>query len=257
MAMATGPDPVRPAVMLRLLLVLACGLIAAPPPAQAFGLDEARRARALIGEGRWSQLLRIANPTGVSGYPAQFHAVAFELADRLWLYVPHVGTQSLSLVAGRTEADKRDLAPLLRAADPAFAQYRVIEEALVADAAGKSSSPPLPEGCFVHALADWDAMRARELVPEFAGILVYYHGAHARGHAVFYFSAQGRHYIVDRERSPEPIAIHAARTDALALAAATNDPTRRSVPRHAKLLPLFRSSHAPAAAQTAEADATE
>lgn len=234
--------PPRPAGMNRLLFVTLL-LLAAIPATGDDTLYDTQEARARIGSGRWTRIIRIENPDGHSDYPDQFHALVFELESLLWLYVPGVGTQSLSLFSGRTERDKLDLQPLLLAANPAFSRHSVVDAALVNPPDGRLAGATLPEGCFIHAVSDWDAMRDRGETPEFAGILVYHVSVDQRGHAVFYFTSHGHHFIIDRARSNERIPINVpAHPNPTALAAAAVDYRVRKPPKHARLLPL---SHPP------------
>lgn len=225
--------------MNRLLLALLCATFALPTARADRTLAEASRARQMVGPERWAQIIRIENPRRLSGYPASFHALVFELETRLWLYVPGVGTQSLSLIAGHTEQDKTDLARLLQSADPAFQSYTLPAANDLLNAARADEPSAFTEGCFIHALAAWQTMLARGHIPETAGILVYYGTTARRGHAVLYYSLGGHHFVFDQARSPQPIALQMPpHPDPRALAQALVNPARTTSLLRAKLLRL-------------------
>ncbi len=239
MAMATRWPALRPAGMPRLLLALLVLTVAIPAAFADPTLAEARLARHLVGPERWAQVIRIDNPRRLSGYPAAFHALAFELEDRLWLYVPGTGTQSLSLVAGRNAQDKTNLTEVLRAADPAFQSYTLPKDDDTSAPNQAGDSPAISEGCFIHALAAWRILLARGPAPETAGILIYHGATASRGHAVLYYSVAGKHYVLDEARSAEPIVLPLPpRPDPRTLALTLLETPRTTSDLRAKLLRL-------------------
>ena len=55
-------------------------------------LDHAQRARAMLGAGIWSRVIRIENVSAGSRYPATVYALVFELSGILWFYTDIDGT---------------------------------------------------------------------------------------------------------------------------------------------------------------------
>jgi hypothetical protein len=140
-------------------LILAA-LILATAAARADSLASAELARALLGPGVWSRVLRIENQATTTSYPRRFDALVFEFADRLWLYADGSGTQSLSLSVGQLEHDKADLGPLLLGVSRGFTRFQDVTDRLPRPdprhpepAPGEAAAGRLPFGCFINALA--------------------------------------------------------------------------------------------------------
>jgi hypothetical protein len=165
-------------------------------------LEQARRARDLLGPGGWAQVIRIENAATRSPYPRELHALVFELAGLLWFYTPVDGTQSFSLHRGRLAEEKADFAPLLRDIEPGFARWTVVDDGQ-AERAPVAFSGPLRNGCFIESCA-----RLRRLVEEGAEIggprlLMYYHssdGGPRGGHTVLAYEEAGALRVYDPDR---------------------------------------------------------
>jgi hypothetical protein len=214
--------------LLHLLLALSVfALGAAARPAapdlstvQVSSLDNARRAQALLGAGRWSRVIRVENTAGHRRYPATVYALVFEEAGILWFYTDADGTQSLSLHPGRLAEEKADLAPLLREIEPGFAAHAILPEAADDLAAGGGA---LPNGCFVESLAALsDRVRGGELIAR-ARLLNCYVDTPGgrRGHTVLTYETPRGVFLLDPGRSLTPRSVPREwADDALALAGA-------------------------------------
>lgn len=165
-------------------------------------LEQARRARDLLGPGGWAQVIRIENAATRSPYPRELHALVFELAGLLWFYTPVDGTQSFSLHRGRLAEEKADFAPLLRDIEPGFQRWTVIDDEHAVRAPATAGGT-LRNGCFIASCA-----RLRRLVEEGVEVaeprlLMYYHGpADARrgGHTVLAYEEAGALRVYDPDR---------------------------------------------------------
>ena len=181
------------------LLLAALSLRADP------ALDSARQAQQMLGSSVWSQVLRITNESPDERYPAAVHALVFETADILWLYVAGEGTQSLSQHIGRVEKDKRELDRLLRAIAPGFVHHEIVP----ADAHVPVSSGSLLNGCFIESLV---ALRDRIALGEFvaaARLFTYYANVRGKmaGHTVLVYETPGQTFVLDPavERTPRVV----------------------------------------------------
>jgi hypothetical protein len=144
---------------MRSLCLLAI-LLAAPASAsagagEAAGLADAAAARALLGDGTWSRLVRIenANPRGIlsrSPYPRTVYALVFELSGILWFYTDADGTQSLSLTRNTAARDEAEPGPLFRAIDAGFTSWAWVDAA--AAPRGPAARRP-PNACFVESVS--------------------------------------------------------------------------------------------------------
>lgn len=114
-------------------------------------LDNARRARALLGPDVWSRIIRVENSAVASVYPGTVHALVFELSGLLWFYTDANGTQSFSLHRNKLAAEKADFAPLLKDIEPGFGRYEVLSESDLP--AVPDSSGPLLNGCMIESVA--------------------------------------------------------------------------------------------------------
>jgi len=148
---------------LLILLLLSAGALRAGADR---GLDDARRAQALLGPDRWSQIVRVENTNRRGAYPRVVYGVVFELVGILWFYTDTDGTQSMSLRPGKLEEEKAELGPLLRAIDSGFVRWTILPDATAAETAhprfnrqkaaaigAKPEDGPLPNGCFIESLA--------------------------------------------------------------------------------------------------------
>jgi len=104
------------------LFLIAAGLYASE------GLDEAMRAKALLGPGLWSTVIEVENHAHGSRYPAQEYALVFEFERLLWFYTDTDGTHRLSMCAGCVDHDKANLGPLIRALDPDFGAWKILPD---------------------------------------------------------------------------------------------------------------------------------
>lgn len=190
-----------------LFLLITCG-------AADDSLLHARRARALLGDGVWSRVLRIENHARSSVYPRQLHALVFEFSGRLWFYTDANGTQSLSLYADRLASDKADLGPLLREIEAGFGDWRTL-------AVPDAGPGPLPNGCFIESLAAARARMHSGVQLTDPQLLSYYikSGRELRGHTVLVYRDQGELTIFDPAQPNRDFALRQASIqDAVALA---------------------------------------
>ncbi|HVU17434.1 MAG TPA: hypothetical protein VHD32_10940 [Candidatus Didemnitutus sp.] len=186
--------------MRRLLAILLVAF--AIPEIRADSVAFALQARALLGPGHWSQVIEIDDSTADAHHPLRFHALLFELEDRLWLYDSHEGTQSLSVIEGHLEADEADPSPLLRRALPHFRRFRDVTRTVGDPPTAVESTGPcsrLPFGCFMECAARWREMRHGANPPDFGGILAFYFdtGAGRCGHSVLVYTQGGRRHVYD------------------------------------------------------------
>lgn len=165
---------------------------------QAGSLETAFQARAMIGPGVWSRVLRIENeaPGHGSRYPAEFHGLVVAFEGILWLYTEYDGTQSLSRYAGRLEQDRADLGPLLREVEPGLARF---EDVTDRRPFGILAVPP-PYHCFLASVARWQQLRGEANPPTRARLLAYYGEGRRQGHMVLEYWRDGRRYVFDPER---------------------------------------------------------
>jgi len=122
------------------------------------GLRDSVRARALMGAGVWSRVLRIENRGRTLVYPSTVYALAFETEGILWFYTDSNGTQSLSLRQGCALHDEGNLDPLIHALDPGFGAWAFVAETQVAQVAAKTAPvgpkfEALPNGCWIESVA--------------------------------------------------------------------------------------------------------
>ncbi|HZZ58225.1 MAG TPA: hypothetical protein VFE31_10375 [Opitutaceae bacterium] len=191
----------------RLLPVLALGATvhAAADP----HLAHVWRARRLLGPETWARALRIAN-RAPGRYPAEVDALVFELEGALWFYTDADGTQSLSQYLNRTERDKADLGPLLRAIEPGFAAWEDAPPCLEDSVAGA-----LPNGCFIQSLGLLRERRMAGLALARPRLLSYYVQTPGglRGHTVLQFREGDAWRVVDPLRPKARLVIHPRNPD--------------------------------------------
>lgn len=176
---------------------LALGLLLAAT-LHAGSLESAFQARAMLGPDVWSRVLRIENerPGRGSSYPAEFHGLVVEFQGILWLYTEFDGTQSISRYAGRVEADRADLGPLLQSVEPGLTRH---EEVTHGPPFGTLARPP-PYHCFLAAVARWQRLQAEANPPTRARLLAIYLQGRHQGHMVLEYWRDGRRYVFDPER---------------------------------------------------------
>jgi hypothetical protein len=179
-------------------------------------LEAARAARLKLGGGAWARVIAIENAAPDSRLGKRVPALVFELGSRLWLYLPALGTESLSRRAGRLAEEKSDLQPLLSARRSAFVSHTVID----AESSPRPVKPHrvdrLPNACFIVAVAHWRALQAQSNPPQNARLVAYFPRGRARGHTVLYYESGGRRWIFDPDRPEAPLRypLHRARDDA-------------------------------------------
>lgn len=235
-------------------MVLSLGFGALASARADASLDHARAARARLGSGVWSRIVRIENTAKRSHYPRELHALVFEVGGLLWFYSDGDGTQSFSTHYHQLAAEKADFAPLLRAIDPGFTHF-----ALVADdpTAPPPSRAQLPNGCFINSYAALRDLLARgELIASARLLLVYYRiGGSLRGHTVLAYDTPGGSYVMDptapdntaqpvpAARAKDAVAVAQEARPELAIARARWVPTE--LPRSTPLLAALTPASAP------------
>ena len=165
--------------------------------------ETAFQARALLGPGVWSRVLRIENDRAGrdSRYPAEFHGLVVAFEGFLWLYTELDGTQTFSLYRGRLAADQADPGPLLRAIEPGLARFEDVTDrppALLP--AGRP-----PRSCFLAAVVRWRQLQGEPVAPTRARMIAYYQRTKTDGHMVLEFWRGGRRYVFDPD---QPAADH-------------------------------------------------
>jgi len=173
-------------------------LLLLPVALSADSLRSAFQARAMLGTEIWSRVLRIKNerPGRGSRYPAEFHGLLVDFQGILWLYTEFDGTQSLSRYAGRTEADRADLAPLLQAVEPGL----TLADADVDGPPFGTLGRPPPFHCFPAAVARWQKLQGEPNPPTRARLLAIYPQGRRQGHMVLEYWRDGHRFVFDPER---------------------------------------------------------
>jgi hypothetical protein len=174
------------------VLALSVGLRAAPADES---LVHAWQARAMLGAGTWTRLIRIENSAAGSRYPRTLDAVVFELSGVLWFYTDTDGTQSLSRYLNHAEQDKAELGPLLAALDPGFTVWHDAPEGPEPAA----FSERLPHGCFIECLALLRTRLAANAATFEPRLLSYYvtTAGGVVGHTVLQFRSQDGWMVID------------------------------------------------------------
>jgi hypothetical protein len=163
-----------------------------------------RHAHALLDDRTWAQVVKIDNDTPSRRHPRQAWAMVFELAGRLWIYLPREGTQSLSLYAGHMRRDKADLREVLADINKGFDSYTVEVEDNAANVLESLSIPfgKLREGCFVESVARFFALLESEPHLRGANLLLYYAGSESNmwGHTVLCYETPEGWFYWDSRR---------------------------------------------------------
>lgn len=183
-------------------------------------LEAARAARVKLGRDVWARVIAIDNAAPDSRLARRVPALVFELGSRLWLYLPALGTESLSRRANRVAEDKSDLQPLLSARRSAFVSHTVIDSESSPRPLNPKRASRLPNACFIVAVAHWRALQNQAQTPQNARLVAYFPKGRARGHTVLFYESRGRRWIFDPDRPDAPLRypLHRAR-DAAAIAA--------------------------------------
>lgn len=223
------------------LLLLA--FAASPLGAYPSDLVSAFWGKVLLGPKTWSRVVRIDNATPTARYPAQFHALVFELEGVLWFYADSDGTQSLSRELGRVRADKDEFLTLVRSLSPDFTaavDVSAAEPPLLALVDNK-----LPRGCFLYSVLNWRRLEAEQRGLRTSQLLTYYVATTEglRGHTVLLYRFGKRTFLFDpaselaeRELPPLPTEL-----DPLTLATQLSSPAQPPV--SASLLKLHRTGY--------------
>lgn len=201
------------------------GWLALAPVCAASPLEHARRAQVLLGEERWSQVVRIENTNRASVYPREVFALVFELGGLLWFYTDTDGTQSLSLRRNELAVDKRELPRLLRAIDPGFHRHEVVPRPAVREPGLMRGH--LPNGCLIESYAQLRArLAAGEAIARARLLNVYYRASGERsGHTVLAYETPSGTYVFDPARPAFRRRVRASlRADALAVGRAVQWP---------------------------------
>jgi len=162
-------------------------------------LEDARRARALLGPGKWARVIRVENAAVRSAYPREVFALVFELGGILWFYTDADGTQSFSLHRNNLAAEKADFGPLLRDIEPGFARYEVLPAVMDDSGTAARRGEDLPNGCFVESYAALRERVARGELIVRAQLLSYYVdlGGRRLGHTVLTYETPGGAFVLD------------------------------------------------------------
>ncbi|HVT92878.1 MAG TPA: hypothetical protein VHD76_08535 [Bryobacteraceae bacterium] len=193
--------------------LLLAGLLALSVlPGRADSIASARLAQARLGPTVWSRVIRIENSRPDPHHPKEFAALVFAVEDRLWLYNPYEGTQSLSLLAGHLSDDEADPGPLLRAALPGLRRWVAFSDppssAAAKDAAKSAREATLPFGCFIECYCRWRELVASGRDFSAASVLVFYFDTSIGpvGHSVLLLqTATGRLMYDPNENATMPV----------------------------------------------------
>ncbi len=173
-------------------------------------LRTAQQARAELGSGVWSRVLRIDNSNPHNGYPSTVFATVFEFDGILWFYTDANGTQSFSLHRGRLDEEKANFTSLVQAISPDFRFFEILPE--VAGKPVHVTSARLPNGCFIDSLAALryrieagDAILRASLLSVYVG-----RGATLHGHTVLAYETPAGAFLIDSAVSPEPVRLAGA-----------------------------------------------
>lgn len=177
---------------------LALGFLLVISSLHAGTRETAFQARAMVGTGVWSRVVRFENAKAGPGsrYPAEFHGLVVAFEGILWLYTEFDGTQTLSLYSGRLEQDQADIGPLLRAIEPGLGRYEDVTER----APEQVPRAPPPYACFLASVARWQQLRKDAVPPTRARLLAYYPRGERQGHMVLEYWRDGRRYVFDPDR---------------------------------------------------------
>jgi hypothetical protein len=177
---------------------LALGFLLVVSSLQAGTRDTAFQARAMLGSGIWSRVVRLENAKAGPGsrYPSEFHALVVAFEGILWLYTEFDGTQTLSRYSGRLEQDQADIGPLLREIEPGLGQYEDVTDR--APEQIPQAAPPY--ACFLASVARWQQLRNDAVPPTRARLLAYYPRGERQGHMVLEYWRDGKRYVFDPDR---------------------------------------------------------
>jgi hypothetical protein len=160
-------------------------------------LENAQRARTLLGPGVWSRIIRVENSADHSVYPRTVYALVFELSGILWFYTDTNGTQSFSLHRHSLLAEKADFTPLLRDIELGFESYEIVPGDKTRERQG--SKKPLPFGCLIESVAAARALIDRGEPMQRVELVWFYFNAYRslQGHTVLAYEGTEGAYLVD------------------------------------------------------------
>lgn len=216
-----GYRGVTPRSLSSLLLLIPALLLAGVPALRAADRDHVRQAYDMLSGFTWARTLEIDNPRRSAGLPARVLATVFAFDDILWLYIPRLGTQSLSHVRGRIEADRERLLPLLREISEGFTGYVFGHEPeRAAPAAVVRSFPKLRNGCFVESLHRLAILLDHGVAPSDAGLLTVYArvGPRVVGHTGLLYRHNGETFFWDPIHPTESVRVRREASDRSGLA---------------------------------------
>lgn len=181
------------------VLLVALGLASPTWARESESLRHALAAQALLGATLWSEVVKIENRNPGPVYSETVYALVFELADILWFYCDHNGTQSLSQYIGATARERQNLGRLFRIIEPGFETWAVVPDRV------ESADFDLPNACFLRSVAAWQEIGAAGTGPDSALLLLFYADTPRgrEGHTVLAFAEKGRWQVLDSE---EPVA---------------------------------------------------
>lgn len=188
--------------MLQASLVFVLALVA-----RADSLENAQRARALLGPEIWSQLIRVENTAEKSKYPKTVYALVFELSGLLWFYTDTDGTQSFSLHRHNLAAEKANFAPLLQEIDPGFVRWDVVPaDSAIVSPAGAGA---LPNGCLIESFAAARKLEASGVEVWNAQLVSFYFDAAGTlvGHTVLAYEGRKGAFLVDPNHPDKPVRV--------------------------------------------------
>jgi hypothetical protein len=193
---------VRHTFLLLLLLGLFCP---STSNAKNAALENVRRAQATLGSEIWSRIIEIHPENPRRGARREVYALVFEFSGILWFYSAE-GTQSFSLQVGDLENQKHNFAPLLRAINPAYSRFEVVEAASqpVTPASGS-----IANGCFIESIvALRDRLDAGEEI-ESARLLSYYQDMYGTivGHTVLTYQTPEGAFVIDPQLGRKPMRV--------------------------------------------------
>ncbi len=178
------------------------------------------QAQRLLDESTWSQVIQIRNKRPNSTFKSKVWALAFEFGDRVWIYMPQVGTQSPAVKVGQLESDKADLSEVLSKINAGFSSYGVAvptAEMIAELAQGRD----VPNACLMESLATLRKMVRSGVEVNQADLLMYYAsvGSNLVGHTVLLFETDNGRFVWDPERPETTFTIEKGyKSNALAIA---------------------------------------
>ena len=192
----------------------------------------------MLDESTWSQVIQIRNKRPNSTFKTKVWALAFEFGNRVWIYMPQVGTQSPAVKVGQLELDKRDLSDVLGKINSGFSSYKVVTPSaeIIAELGGATD---VPNACLMESLAMLRKMVRSGVEVNQADLLMYYAsvGSSLVGHTVLLFETDSGRFVWDPERPQKTLTIEKGyKSNALAIARVVAETGVRSKVAKAHLL---------------------